>query len=120
MIRNLQFSRNSAGVMATTKPVEQTASATSIEPRASENVFSVQANLGGAANVITVEVSNDGVNWAACPGQAVGAGGAAVPTITANGVSVYMVQCRYFRLNLSTYVSGTVTAEVSIGSGWIR
>lgn len=120
MIRNIRFSAAAAGVMSSTTPVEQAATAQTIETRASENIFSVQANLGGAANVITVEVSNDGVTWVPLAGQQMGAGGAGAATITANGMTVYMVQARFFRLNVTNYVSGTIVAEVSLGSGWIR
>lgn len=120
MIRNIRFSAGAAGVMSSTTPVEQVASAQTIETRASENIFSVHASLGGGANVITVQISNDGVTWVPLPGQQVGAGGAGAATITADGITVYMVQARYFRLNVTTYVSGTIVAEVSLGSGWIR
>jgi hypothetical protein len=114
MIRNIRFSAGAAGVMSSTTPVEQAASAQVIEPRASEAIFSVHTAIGGA-NVITVEVSNDGAVWVPFAGVAAGAGGANATTITANGITVYNVQTRFFRLNVTTYASGTVVAEVSLG-----
>ncbi len=117
--RPIKFSRNSAGVMQATTPfdVGSTAFPSVIEPADLETLISVQADLAGAANVVTVQISNDGTNWINHAGLVSGNGGASAATITTNGITIYAVQARYVRFNITSYVSGTVVLNVHLFNG---
>ena len=64
-----------------------------------------------AGNVVTFQISNDNVNWYSCacmPGGDL----TSILTTTATLVGSYTTQLnsRYFRANVTTYTSGTITA----------
>lgn len=73
----------------------------------------VQVTSPGTTCTITYEQSTDSVNWVPCVVTPVNGGNTAT---TSNTVNIFVAQAlaKYFRARVSTYTSGTVTAEANL------
>lgn len=77
----------------------------------------VQVTSPGTSCTITYEQSLDNANWLSCTGNFIGASESApVVSSTIAGIWVFPVTARYFRARVSTYTSGTVTAQAYVRS----
>lgn len=73
----------------------------------------VQITSAGSGCTITYEASNDGTTWYTSAGYASSAPATeTVTTSNALGLWVFRLDARRFRARVSTYGSGTVTADV--------
>lgn len=111
---------------ANTIPVTGTGSGTCSSACGNTALFSVdttgylgvdiQVTSAGSASTITYQCSNDNSTWTACNGTAWGANGSAgaVTTTTVAGGWTFPSQGRYFRAEITTYGSGTLTATYTL------
>lgn len=90
-----------------------TATAPYIEPKA--RWIAVQFTAAASATV-SFQISNDNVNWTALSLTDPGSSGAFVTSVTPAAGALYHgpVPARYFRLNISGYVSGTISTNVQV------
>jgi hypothetical protein len=77
------------------------------------DAIGVQVTSIGSGNTLTFEVSNDNTNWTPASGYNANSTGFSPPATTQTQAGSYVLNCtlRYFRVRVSTYGSGTVTAN---------
>lgn len=73
--------------------------------------ISVQVTSAGTTCTVTYEASEDGTTWSAVNSISPGSTTATATTSTAVGLLYFPVLAKQFRARVSTYTSGTVTAQ---------
>lgn len=80
-------------------------------PAGSYSYFSVQL-YGTFSATVTFQASNDNVTWVSTAALAVGSSTTYVTTSTGTGIFYLPVTAKYVRARVTSYTSGTVTANV--------